>query len=256
MILKVVQLNLFKGKFLDAALDFLKSQNPDLICLQEVTAGRVNFHEKTDADLFAILKARLGLFGIFLSDVKISDEQGARFGNAVFSKRPILESKVFPLKDFRAMTLSEFSNNTNNVWADLPRHMLDATIDFESRKIHAISVHGRRIAPPADDEENLRQAKLVAEYLRSLGNQMYIMGGDFNMPPDSEVIKIISSVARNLMVGRPITQTLNPRVHELGDNGYLVDYIFTSSHFSTKSLEVPQVDVSDHLPVVAELVMD
>lgn len=253
MVLKVIQLNLWKGKFLNEAIDFLKSQDSDLVLMQEVTSGPVNFFEEKDANLFEILKERLELVGVFHSDVKLSDEPNARFGNVVFSKNPILEFEVFPLRDHLPITLSEFTNNTNNIWADFPRHMLDATIDCDGREIHAISVHGRRIAPPADDEENLRQARLMAEYIKSLKDVPFVMGGDFNMPPDSQVIKIVSDVSNNLMKDKPIGQTLNPRVHELGDRGYLVDYIFASGHFSLKSLEVPQVDISDHLPVIAEL---
>ena len=254
MTLKVIQLNLFKGKFLDSAIEFLKRENPDFITMQEVTAGAVNFYEKKDADLFEILKKELGMTGIFHSDIKLSDEPSVKFGNAVFSKWPILESKVVPLNYLGPITLSEFKDT--NVWARFSRHMLDATVDVEGFRLHVISVHGRRVAPPADDDENVRQARLMAKYIKSLGEKPFIIGGDFNMPPDSEVIRIVSAVARNLMVGKPISQTLNPRVHELGEKGYLVDYIFTSHHFRPTDVSIPDIDVSDHLPVVVLLEFD
>src|SRR3990167_7286511 len=130
MKLKVIQLNLFKGKFLDSAIEFLKRENPDFITMQEVTAGAVNFYEKKDADLFEILKKELGMTGIFHSDIKISGEPGAKFGNAVFSRHPILESRVFPLRNHGPVTLSEF--NDENIWASLSRHMLDATVELGS----------------------------------------------------------------------------------------------------------------------------
>lgn len=254
MVLKVIQLNLFKGKFLPEAIDFLKSQSPDIITMQEVSAGVVNFYEKKDADLFRILKDELGLAGVYHSDIKLSDEPSAKFGNAVFSKWPILESKVVPLNYLGPITLSEFKNT--NVWARFSRHMLDAIVDVEGFRLHAISVHGRRIAPPADDDENVRQAVKMAEYIKSLGDQPFIVGGDFNMPQGSKVIEIVSGVSNNLMENSGVVQTLNPKVHELGENGYLVDFVFSSKHFKKISVEVSQVTISDHLPVIAELVFE
>ena len=58
------------------------------------------------------------------------------------------------------------------------------------------------------------------------------------------------------MMNLGIVQTLNPRVHFLKDHGFLVDYIFGSKHMKADSIEVSDVDVSDHLPVVAQLDFD
>lgn len=250
---KFIQVNIYKGKYLDALLEFLKSENPDFISMQEVTAGAANFYEDKGANLFDLLAKKLDYRGVFHFDTKFSDAANSFFGNAVFSKWPIVKSQVLELKIFRPVTLFEFNNNVNKVWENIARHMLDATVALGDLKIHAISIHGRRTAPPVDDAENIRQAKLVATYLRSLKDKPFVVGGDFNMPSNSQVIKILSKVATNLMENSGIGQTLNPKVHELGDKGYLVDYIFTSKHFKLLSLKVPQVTVSDHLPVVAQL---
>lgn len=255
MTFKFIQINIFKGKYFDSLVDFLRQENPDLISMQEVTAGAANLYGDKGTNIFELLKEKLKIAGVFHADIEFSDYPNAAFGNAVFSKRPIIKSEVVVLKTFRPVTLFEFNNNSGNIWADLPRHMLDATINFGDFKIHAISVHGRRIAPPADDAENIRQAKVVASYLRSLGGESFIVGGDFNMPLGSEVIKIVSGVSINLMEGADVTQTLNPRVHERGEKGYLVDFVFCSAHFEVESLNVPEVDISDHLPVIVKLTL-
>ena len=200
-----------------------------------------------------MLNETLGYHGVFHADIKLVDEPGSFFGNAVFSKWPIIKSKVVFLKTFRQITPFEFNSNVGNIWAQIPRHMLDVTVDCGDLKIHAISVHGRRVAPPVDDEENIRQAKVIADYLKSLKREPFVMGGDFNMPLGSQVVKIVSEVSNNLMEDVGVSQTLNPEVHELGKKGYLVDFVFTSSHFKKVSVDVPQITVSDHLPVIAEL---
>ena len=250
---KFIQVNIYKGKYLDALVEFLKSENPDFISMQEVTTGAANFYEDKGANLFDLLAKKLNYRGVFHFDTKFSDAANSFFGNAVFSKWPIVKSQVVELKTFGPITLFEFNNNVNKIWENIARHMLDATVALGDLKIHAISIHGRRTAPPVDDAENIRQAKLVATYLRSLKDKPFVVGGDFNMPQGSQVIKIVSEVSNNLMADVKITQTLNPKVHELGEKGYLVDFIFTSRHFKKISIEVPQVTVSDHLPVVAQL---
>ncbi len=255
MNLKFLQVNFFKGKYWDDLLDFIKQENADIISMQEVSSGQINFFNDKNIDLFELIKELTGYYGVFHTDVEIVDDPKALFGNAIFSKWPILSSGVIALNIFRPLTLDEF-NHDDRVWAEMSRHMLDATIDIGGRKIHGISVHGRRVAPPRDDEENMRQAKLMAEHLKSLGDEPFILGGDFNMPLESEVIKIVSAVSNNLMTNSGVRQTLNPKVHELGEKGYLVDFIFTSKHFKKISLDVPQVTVSDHLPVVAILELD
>lgn len=253
MKLKFIQVNIYKGKFLDALVDFLKTEDADIIAMQEVAAGDVSFFENRDLNLFEYLKEKLGMNGVFHSDIDISDSKNSLFGNAVFSKFPILRTKIVTLASYRPFTLEEFQNNIGNIWASVPRHVLDATLDVDGTKVHAMSAHGRRIAPPKDDEENLRQAGVIAEHLKSLRGEPYILGGDFNMPLGSKTVDTISAVSNNLMEGLGVSQTLNPRVHILKDKGYLVDLVFTSGQFKSLNVEVPQVDVSDHLPIVAEL---
>lgn len=252
MVLKFIQLNLFKGKFLDEAISYLEKSKADIFALQEVTARKFNFYQDKSAILFDILKTRLGYDGVSYPDAIFVDDPGTSFGNAILTRLPIIKTHTVVLKSFRPVTLHEMNHNPGNIWAELPRHMLDVVVDAGHRQVHAISVHGRRIAPPFDDKENLRQAELMANYLTSLDDEPFIMGGDLNMPPDTKVIDKISSVSQNLM--RDLTsQTTNPRIHFLKNKGYLIDFIFTSKHFKVKRLEIEQVDVSDHLPVVAEL---
>lgn len=248
---KFIQVNIFKGKYLDALLEFLKSENPDFISMQEVTSGKLNNYEDKDTNLFELFSQKLSYQGVFHSDAEILGDADASFGNAVFSKWPILASRIVILNTFKPLTFSEFGDSS--LWGKFARHMLDVTGEFSGRRLHIISVHCRRIAPPVDNPESSRQANLIAEHLRSLGDKPFILGGDFNMPPESRVIKTISDVSKNLMAGSGVVQTLNPQVHELGEKGYLVDFIFTSRHFKKISIEVPQVTVSDHLPVVARL---
>ncbi|OGD95139.1 hypothetical protein A3B52_00425 [Candidatus Curtissbacteria bacterium RIFCSPLOWO2_01_FULL_41_28] len=254
--LKVIQINIYKGKYLAQLIDFLNKESPDVITMQEVTVGGFNLTGDLSANLFEILKDKLKLNGVYHGDLELTGSPGSTFGNAVFTKSKIKKSRVVTLKKFKSVTLDELDGRSaNEIRPQIPRHMLDVLVDAPLGELHAISVHGAWTAPPADTKENLRQAKLIKDYLGQLNKngEPFILGGDLNMPPGTKVIEMIGSVSNNLMLGSGFTYSLNPKVHSIAPKNYLVDYIFTSEHFKVLSLDVPEVTVSDHLPVVAEL---
>ena len=254
MHLKVLQLNVFRGRYLDDAIRFINHESPDIITFEEVTTFKLNTYKIQELDLFEELKSRIHMNGVYDCVMKFNQFPDSCFGNAVFSKFKIKSSKVVILRGDKTFDFS-FEENGDSL-EDRPyvnRHLLDATLDIEGKSVHAIAGHGAWTAPPTDTDETLRQADLIVKHLESLGDEPFILGGDLNMPPGSEVINRISKVANNLMLDKDIPQTLNPKTHFLKDKGFLIDFIFISRHFKPKSLLVPMVDVSDHLPVVAEL---
>ena len=254
--LKVIQVNIYKGKYLPQLIDFLKKESPDIITTQEVTTGGFNLTGDLSANLFEVLKDKLKLKGVYHGDSKLTGSPGSLFGNAVFTKFRIKKSRVVTLKKFKSVTLDELDGRSaNEIRPQIPRHILDVLVDLPSGEFHAISVHGAWTAPPTDTKENLRQAGLIRDYLDQLSknSEPFIMGGDLNMPPGTKVIGMISSVSNNLMLKPGFTYSLNPKVHAIAPKNYLVDYIFISKHFKVLSVDVPEVSVSDHLPVVAKL---
>ena len=97
--LKFIQINIYKGRYLNSLLDFLKSQNPDIISMQEVTVGELNLCDK-NLDLFEYFKAELGLNGVVDKVMKPVDSPKSYLGNAVFSKYQIIDSEKLVLKIF------------------------------------------------------------------------------------------------------------------------------------------------------------
>lgn len=252
-VLKFIQVNIYKGKYLGELLDFLKQEDPDFISMQEVTRGEFNFFEDKNADLFLLLKKKFSMNAVYNGDLRLKGDLYSRFGNAVFSKYRIVNHNVVVLKKFRTVTLDEIDGNEAlEIRPRIPRHLLDATVDFNDRQIHILSWHGAWVAPPQDTTETLRQAKIAAKYLESI-NSPFILGCDMNAVIQSKTVGVINEVASNLMMNSGVLYTTNTKIHKISPRGFLVDYVFTSEHFKLTKLAVPQITVSDHLPVVAEL---
>jgi len=72
---KVVQINIYKGRYLESLADFLIREKPDLVTLQEVSSGKVNLFSDTSINLFEYLKEKIGLFGFFSQDQKLKEER-------------------------------------------------------------------------------------------------------------------------------------------------------------------------------------
>lgn len=248
-VLKFVQINIYKGRYFEALVEFLRTENPDIISLQEVSSGEINLYPDKKVHLFEYLKKRLGLNGEFVNDQKFSNSPG-KMGNAILTKLPIVGANVVTLNDQVPITIKQF--RSWRIWPKISRHLLDVTVDFCGQSICAMSWHGAWTAPPTDTDETLRQAKIVADYLKSITDP-FILGVDLNNIPTSATTAIINQVANNLMINSGIVQTTHPKIHKIVPRGYLVDYIFTSRDFRLIKLDVPQVTVSDHLPVIAQL---
>src|SRR3989344_6893268 len=108
-VLKFIQINIYKGKYLDDLTRFLKDQNPDFISMQEVTAGELNLCDE-NLDLFEYFKKELCLNGVLDKVMKPVDSPNSFLGNAVFSKYQIIDSETLVLKTFDDFTLTTFND--------------------------------------------------------------------------------------------------------------------------------------------------
>ncbi len=248
--IKFIQVNIFKGKYLDTLVDFLRKEKPDFVSMQEVSSGWMNLGTDKTLNLFEYLKAELGYYGAFCNDFKMIAHPESVQGNVVLSRYPISSNQQVILSAFRPITDEEFVDPA--IFPQLPRSILDATVDISGRQIHVLSVHGAWTAPPIDTPETLRQADLIKKHLEGL-SEPFIMGGDLNTTPDKQVIGQISKAANNLVTGSDIKYTTHPTVHKIAPRALLVDYIFASPEFKKIRIDAPEILVSDHLPVVAEL---
>ena len=251
MLIKFIQVNIYKGKYLDSLVEFLKNEKPDFVTMQEVTTYKLNNWDDKGIDLFEYIKGELGYEGVYNGDLKLEGSLESTFGNAVLTKFPVVGSNVLVLNEFRPLTFAEIDHG-EDIWPFVPRHVLDLTVQVENQNVHAMSWHGAWTAPPQDTEITVGQATKVADYLRGL-SEPFILGVDMNAIPQSKSAENISEAANNLMLGSNVVQTTHPTIHKIAPRGFLIDYIFTSPEFKLKSLKVPLVTVSDHLPVIAEL---
>lgn len=248
MRLKVIQVNIWHGRFLPVLLDFLRAEAPDIITMQEVAGGAEYDGPGEPVDTYTFLHDGLGYEGA-LGVTHESVERGVRTycGNAVFVKGTVRTQQTIWLREPR----SEMGWQRPHVQPDFPRFAVEAEAEIGGRLLRVLSIHGAWTREPVDTPEKLNQAHRLAEHLRSL-DVPFILGIDANMPPSSAVVQTLDAAARNVVRGSAITRTTHPTIHTIAKTkpaGLLVDYIYTSPHFRVLSIDAPEVAVTDHLPV-------
>lgn len=213
---------LIDGDHVRHVAEAIRRIRPDLVALQEVHRGTWQARFR---DQLAELESLTGLRGVFAPSYV---QWGGGYGNAILTRGEIVRAKVHPLP-----CIGE------------PRALLEATVRLDGGTISFYSTHltswGRL------------NSKSRAEQLRCLANKVrasphpYILAGDFNAGPHStemEAFRRESSVQLASHKVGPTFPSLNAQL----------DYIFTDPGWQVRASRAWPIEVSDHLPVTAELI--
>lgn len=248
MVIKFLTLNIWRGELLESAIKFFKEENPDILNLQEVYDGKDRFLPASYRS-FEFLKKTFpeysAVYGAQLCDT--TECGNINEGNATYSKFPIISSE----QTFFDIPYSTFDNHAKTSFEDNPQSVFYAKIDLGDEKINVFNVHG---IWGFDGKDSPRRFKMVDTILEEIGEkENIILAGDFNMNPDTEAINKIANNLKSVF-GDSLKSTFNMRHKK--NPGYAsaaVDMIFVSPNIRILEKKCPDVDVSDHLPLVTTL---
>lgn len=152
--------------------------------------------------------------------------------------------------------------------SDLPRICTWARLRHkDGKEIYFCNTHLDHIGSDA----RVNGLKVIAEkvFLKEINNRLpFILTGDFNIEPDSEVIKYLNNIKSQSMTLKNAYDEKLPNIDEIlgltfhdfkgGKIGEPIDYIFASSDIEIKSLSINRNKImgrypSDHYPVSSVL---
>lgn len=232
-LLRVMTFNIHHGADADDRMrveemaEVIRAEGVDLVLLQEVDRGV----ERSDRrDVIAELSEMSGLPHIAFG--KNIDHQGGDYGNGILSRHPIVR------------------------WDNL--HLRQEKPDRERRGVlHAVvQVDGRQIAVLAThldagdaDERRISADEIVEQLLPRYEELPILFGGDLNEGPEGYVHRRLSEHLEDVWQAGEGDGFTVP-VHEPRRR---IDFLFHSPDLVTDTAYVVATDVSDHLPVVAEV---
>lgn len=271
MVVKLLQLNIFQGKFLDRIIDLVKKEDFDILHFQEVTGnelskgGTYNFggelasrqieasKSALDQDCFEEIKIKLGLNGELLTTHYLKGDPTSYYGNATFYKKNlnIIGKEKKLLSDPTHMEIDhDFTE-----WEKEPRGFISVAFEFDGKKAYFINTHLAWGPRPDDKEYKLEQARKLYDYVKSL-DAPFVLSGDFNVTPETKTASMFNDLGKNLTVENSLVNTLNLRVHPAKhlEPGLAVDYIIVSKGLEVKNFKlIEDIDLSDHLALFVEI---
>ncbi len=125
----------------------------------------------------------------------------------------------------------------------------------ENKIIHLGNIHGH--ARPGDKQDNstrIRQSQLIIDFFKNLSGPK-IIGGDFNLDLNTQSIQMFEDNGYiNLIKEFSIPTTRNEIAwSKYKDKQLYADYVFVSSDIKVINFLVPNIEISDHLPMILEI---
>lgn len=228
--LRVVSYNIRHGTnaddeaTLDQIAEVLAFIDADLIALQEVD---INMQRSQRQKQAGILAERLGMAWAFGEAMRFGE---GSYGNAVLSRFPILHKQVHPLPD-------PLEN----------RCLLEIHVQVEDQELGFLVVH-----LGLDHKQRIIHVQdTLLPVIRSFSGPL-ILCGDMNAQSDQEEIQLLQQELRDCFTANTgILENTYPAQQATER----IDYILINDLIEVKQFYIVDSLASDHLPVVADLLV-
>ena len=259
--MKLISLNIWGGREFEALTSFIRmhAESTDVFCFQEVFSSLQSVVSRgSRLNILEEIKKALPNHETFFAPIQDNiDEEGmidipSVLGQAIFAKKDMhVEGGGF------VFTYGAHNTMKGNDFATLPTGFQHIRINKGNTPIVIVSVHGlSRPVDKLDTPERLMQSQQIQDFLATCEGKK-IVCGDFNLMPETTSITMLEANMENLIKTFHISDTrgpLNRNKYPSNDPtpNYFADYCFVSSDINVISFEVPNVAISDHLPLVLE----
>jgi len=234
--------------------DFLREQDPDLVCIQEyyTSSKRGETHKDISAQLRFLPQSAV----YFTNDP--TNRQG--FGIATFSKYPIIKKSRIPFNSsfnaamytdilFQSDTIRVFNVHLQSIKFDRDDYafMDTARLKYSNEQMLEIRAIGSRLKTAF--ALRAEQAQVIANYIRDSPHPVLVMG-DFNDTPQSYAYRKIRKgmVDAFRKAGRGFGNTYSGELPS-----FRIDYIMHDETFFPYEFKRTKIDFSDHFPISAWL---
>jgi endonuclease/exonuclease/phosphatase family metal-dependent hydrolase len=245
--------------------DFLIKQKADILCLQEVTkpidkSANREFISKTSIDC-ATENLKYEFFNpiTILKDFQVNNFHKKK--SFSFDFGGFIEMGNYMRTKFEIIKKEhQYVKNTGNIkttdWKNWPKcfstgvQIADLRLP-QSKMLRVINYHGIWTKEKVGNPETLKACKKILSLAKG-ANYPTIIAGDFNLFPDTPSMKIFYKDFISLVDEFSIITT-RPQNNELSNlDRNVVDYILVSKDITVKSFNVPDLNISDHLPLVLD----
>ncbi|MCE9628392.1 MAG: endonuclease/exonuclease/phosphatase family protein [Candidatus Vogelbacteria bacterium] len=232
--IKLIQLNVEGDRHIDKITPFLKTEKPDVLCLQEVS--EVSFN---------LFKAELGMTGLFAP--MLTNSEGI-LGAGVLSQLSIITSKA----DYYWRGVDHLPGSKMHpldvYWSVFALVRVDVVSGDDVFTVTTTHFPKNHVGNEVSDFQKELQVDLT-KMLNSMPELIFT--GDTNCPRGTDIFDNWATMYKD-NIPKEVVTSLDENLHRAGYLPYMVDALFTTPHYEV--VDIKLVDgVSDHLAVVASI---
>lgn len=232
------------------ALDFIRAEDPDILLMQEV----FNDHNPKVEQRFRTIDEymKLGMFSDYdfaPAMLFVAEHGKVEQGNAIFSKLPLT-------KRYEPVFFNEpFNDNYVDVapyFETVARNLQHVTLEANGKPLDIFNFQGVwDLDGDNDSPKRQRMCNIILENVHNL--EHVVLGGDTNARPTNPSMQKVAAELKNVFAGE-LSTTFNLKQKDLekypGYADSVVDMLFVSPDMRVIEHSCPEIDASDHLPLV------
>ena len=264
--MKLISLNTWGGKKREPLMGFLKEHAPttDIFCFQEIPHTAAGDRDKAVQEFgdtwFEDLQKALPDFEGYFDDTHVGFNQRQvdfelLFGNAMFVRKGIEVVEVGHSFVYRNRNEVDMAQLANSNWFSLPRLIQHVKIrNTEGQETVVVNFHGMwHEGGKGDMPERIEQSQKILQFMNKVPERK-ILCGDFNLNIDNQSLSMLEIGMRNLIKEFGITTTRSKEHYPKIERMPYADYTLVSPDIEVTHFSVPDLPISDHLPMILEFV--
>ncbi|MDO8516153.1 MAG: hypothetical protein Q7S28_02805 [bacterium] len=225
--MKLIFLNTWHGKIRQELADFIKAESSEdaIFCLQEV-GGEA---ESLCAEIFT--------------------EHAVAKGSKLFAEGALYQSTYVHNRRAKIVSSEMIADADMDIGAGLYTHIMAGGTSLHVGNVHGLPQPGDKL----DSGARIKQSEKFIEFFKEKDGAK-IIGGDFNVLPETKSIRLFAEHGyRDLIKDFNIVTTRNRLAWKYPVKHYYSDYLFVSPEVRVTSFSVPQIEISDHLPLILDI---
>ncbi len=265
--MKLISLNIYGGHFFEALMEFIKinAAQTDIFCFQEVLStpsGVAGVSHGSRINIFTEIARLLPEFHSFFIPVQDHFDETALVAEEVSAGLATFVRKKYAIhKTDHFFIYKEKNSFVATDYFSLPYGLHYLQLELDGQLLTVCNLHGTAMpGNKLDTPERLVQSQKVLDFLAAQAGEKIVVG-DFNLLPHTKSIRLFEEAGfSNLVKDYGIKSTrgsLLKQLHpEYGESveGWqeFADYALVTSGITVKSFAVPDLPLSDHLPMILE----
>lgn len=259
--MKLISLNTWGGKIYQPLISFIGqyAKGTDIFCFQEIytTTSDVKQHRNIRANLLQELAKILPNFQYFYSlemsgfdSTPVPVDFDLSVGKTIFIRNDIKVN----ITDDILLYGDRSEKFLKNDFSNLPVTLQAIDFSIDQKQFTLVNIHGTAFpGDKLDTQLRINHSAKIKEFLKTKPGGK-ILTGDFNLLPETQGIKILENDMRNLIKEFKIEKTRSKLSPFSGKPDFqkFADYTFVSSNVNVINFQVPDIEISDHLPMILE----